>query len=133
MESHLTTTNDDRSFRRAPKHEIVASVPRDHLDHVLRELRSAGYDSIEVLVGPEGLRVLDQPGRVHGLRGRLIRGLQQLGTEEANLDAYAIALRDGRAVLGIATDPRDEVAVETLAQHDAQHVVSYGRWSAAEW
>ena len=133
MEKHRTTVNDDRSFRRAPRREIVASVPRESLDALLVALAAAGYDSVEVLVDAAGLLVLDQLGHGHGFKGRLVRGLQQLGTEEANIEAYADALRAGRAVVGVAADPRDAHAAETFARYDAEHVVSYGRWSATEW
>lgn len=133
MDEHRTSVNDQRSFRRAPQREIVASVSRVGLDDLLSELAELGYDSVEVLVGADGLDILDQAGQTHGLRGRIMRGLQQLGTEEENLVAYSDALQAGRAVIGVAADPRDDLVVEAFARHDGQHVVSYGLWSATDW
>ena len=50
---------------------------------ICRELASAGADAaaVEILCGERGAAILDEHGRYHGLRGRIVRAFQRLGTQ----------------------------------------------------
>lgn len=119
-------------FRRAPKHELVGVVRGDQLPQMVDELASIGYESsdVDVLTGEAGLLVLDPHGRHHGLSGRLIRGLQQLGSEEANIITYANALKHGRSVIGVRTQKLDDALTAVFTRHHATDIVYYGAFSA---
>jgi hypothetical protein len=80
-------------FRRTPKHELVGVVVRDQIPQMTSELAAIGHESrdVDVLTERPGYWVLDSQGRHHGLHGRLIRGLHQLGSEEANIITYSNA------------------------------------------
>jgi hypothetical protein len=55
------------------------------------ELASAGVDvaAVEILCGERGAAILDDHGRHHGPRGRIVRALQRPGTQLAALAAGA--------------------------------------------
>jgi len=119
-------------FQRAPKHEIFGVVAGDELRQMVDELASIGHKpcDVDVLTGAAGLLVLDPHGRHHGLHGRLMRGLQQLGSEEANIITYANALRHGRSVIGVRAQNLDEPLIAVFMRHRATDIVYYGAFSA---
>jgi hypothetical protein len=119
-------------FRRTPQHELVGVVAGDEIPQMVGELTNIGHESrnVDVLTGEAGLLVLDPHGRHHGLHGRLIRGLQQLGSEEANIITYANALKHGRSVIGVRTRTLDDALVAVFTRHHATDIVYYGAFSA---
>jgi hypothetical protein len=119
-------------FRRAPKHELVGVFEGEDVRLAVDELLSAGHNArdIDLFHGEGGLEVLDRFGEHHGLRGRLIRGLQQLGSEEANIITFANALGHGRSVVGVRSEKLDEALVEVFIRHHATDVVYFGAFSA---
>jgi hypothetical protein len=119
-------------FRRAPKHELLGAVAADRVRPMVEDLASIGHAArdISVLTGEAGLLVLDRFGRHHGLHGRLVRDLQQLGSSEANLINYADALGRGRSVIGVRTESLDDDLVAVFVRHRATDVVYFGATSA---
>jgi hypothetical protein len=119
-------------FRRTPKHELVGVVVGDQIPQMISELATIGHESrdVDVLTGEAGLLVLDPHGRHHGLHGRLIRGLQQLGSEEANIITYSNALKHGRAVISVRTPELNDALIAVFARHHATDIVYYGAFSA---
>jgi len=55
--------------------------------------------AVEILGGEQGARVLDEYGRYHGLRGRVVRTLQGFGYDGTTLAIYDEALRKGDLLL----------------------------------
>jgi hypothetical protein len=119
-------------FRRTPKHEVVGVIAGDQIPQMIDDLVSIGHEArdVEVLTGEAGLLVLDPHGRHHGLHGRLIRALQQLGSEEANIISYANALKHGRSVVGVRTQELDDALMAVFTQHHATDIVYFGAFSA---
>ena len=55
--------------------------------------------AVEILGGEQGARVLDEYGRYHGLRARIVRTLQGFGYDGTTLAIYDEALRKGDLLL----------------------------------
>ena len=55
--------------------------------------------AVEILSGQQGAAILDEHGRYHGLRGRIVRAFQRLGYDEITLEIYDEALRHGDLLL----------------------------------
>ena len=89
------------SFTYRPKNAVTAILDQEALDQALSILTEAGVDStsVEVLSGQEGAEILDLDGSHHGLRARLVRHIQLLGSSENDLRNYSIALQEDRAVV----------------------------------
>jgi hypothetical protein len=119
-------------FQRAPKHELVGVIAVDEIQQMVDELTNIGHESrnVDVLTGEAGLLVLDPHGRHHGLHGRLMRGLQLLGSEEANIITYANALKHGRAVIGVRTKELDDDLIAVFIRHHATDIVYFGAFNA---
>jgi hypothetical protein len=66
-----------------------------------RNLESAGVGvaAVEILCGEQGARILDEHGRYHGLRGRVVRAFQQLGYDAEAGQIFDEALRGGDLLL----------------------------------
>ena len=85
--------------------------------------------AVDVLSGPEGARLLDATGTDHGLRGRLLRLLQQGAYEGNTLEAHAQALNAGSHVIYVpvrGNEQRDRV-VDLLHAAGGRYVL-YFRW-----
>jgi hypothetical protein len=119
-------------FRRAPKHELVGVIAGDEIQQMVDELTHIGLESrdVDVLTGEAGLLVLDPHGRHHGLHGHLIRGLQQLGSEEANIVTYANAIKHGRVVISVRTQELDDDLIGVFTRHHATDIVYFGAFTA---
>jgi hypothetical protein len=50
---------------------------------------------VEILCGEQEARILDEHGRYHWLRGRIVRAFQRLGYDKATLQICDEALRRG--------------------------------------
>ena len=94
------------------------------------KLVDAGWssDEITVLVGESGLESLDVSGEEHGILGRVIRVLQQMGDEQKFLARYAEDLQAGAVVLMIPAeedDKKDEVH-RIVAANGGRDIVHFG-------
>src|SRR5262249_6854498 len=87
------------------------------------ELQSAGVDlaAVEILCGEQGARILDEHGRYHGLRGRVVRTLQRLGYDETTLAIYDQALGDGDLLLRVPARPAELQRIAALLQRHKAH------------
>ena len=95
---------------------------------ISRELGSAGVDiaAVEIVCGERGAAILDEHGRYHGLRGRIVRACQRLGSDEATLATYDEALRDGD-LLQVPACPADRRRIVALLQRHQIHDVGLFR------
>lgn len=74
--------------------------------------------------------MLDEDGRYHGLRGRVVRAIQRLGYGTA-LEIYDEALPVGDLLLHLPARPADRRSIAALLQRHGVHDVGYfgpGTW-----
>ena len=94
---------------------------------ISRELKAAGVDvaAVEILCGERGAAILDEHGRYHGLRARVVRAFQRLGYDEETLETYDEALRHGDLLLRVPARPADRRCIAALLQRHQVHDVGY--------
>ena len=80
---------------------------------------------MEILCGEQGAHILDEHGRYHGLRGRIVLTLQRLGYDGATLEIYDEALRRGDLLLHVSARPADRYRVAQLLRRHEVHDVGY--------
>ena len=100
---------------------------KPEISAVSRALGSAGVDvaAVEILCGERGAAILDEHGRYHGLRGRVMRAFQRLGYDGTTLAIYDEALRDGDLLLQVPVRPKERRRIAELLQHHHVHDVGY--------
>jgi hypothetical protein len=113
----------------------VVDDPTD-VDDLEAELSAAGIDAAHrmILTGLEDARRLDGLGRESGFIARMHRITQYLAMDQMpDFLMYEVALREGRAVIGVrpADAPRAAV-VELLRRHRAHFINRFGAWSTEE-
>ena len=116
---------------------ILAAVddPSD-ADAIDAELAAAGIgpDDRMVLLGPEAARRLDGLGTSSGFLARMRRIGQYLAMDQMpDFLMYEVALREGRAVVGVRPpDARRAEAVAILRRHRAHFINRFGAWVTEE-
>jgi hypothetical protein len=80
---------------------------KSEIPAISRELASAGVDvaAVEIRCGAGGAAILDEHGRCHGLRGRIVRAFQRVGYGETALAIYDNGRRDGDLLLRVPARP----------------------------
>jgi hypothetical protein len=119
--------NFDRFYYR-PTYNVVGLLTEDsEIPAISSELQSAGVDvaAVEILCGDQGARILDEYGRYHGLRGRIVRTLQRLGYDGTTLAIYDEALRDGDLLLHVPLRHADRQRIAALLQRHHVHDLGY--------
>src|SRR5215469_11841842 len=93
--------NVDHFYHRPVFHVVGLLTENSEIPAISNDLTSAGVDvtAVEILCGEQGARILDEHGRYHGLRGRIVRAFQRLGYDQETLEIYDEALREGELVL----------------------------------
>jgi hypothetical protein len=91
---------------------------QSEISAISRDLASAGVDvaAVEILCGEQGARILDEHGRYHGLRARIVRAFQRLGYDETTLEIYDEALRKGDLLLHVPAQPAERRRIAGLLQ-----------------
>ena len=100
----------------------------DAVDTVVRELVAAGFteDSVHVLAGDEGERLIDRSGTRHGFLGRVARKFQALGEEREHTDRHLEALRKGHFVVIVPTKDEDRIKkIQSILSAHGGHFVNY--------
>lgn len=121
-------------FVHRPVAAVTALLPdRPSLDSALGDLRAAGVDAetARVLLGEEGVRILDVTGAEHGFRTEFVRALQSLGYDQNILAVYDEGLRSGQVLMTIpcAHVRRHEVGA-VLRAHGAHSIIYFGAATA---
>ncbi len=116
---------------------ILAVVDdRDRASGIADELAAAGVPPQDrlVLSGPDDARRLDGLGTESGMRARMHRITQYLAMDQMpDFLVYELALRDGRAVIGVRPRNADRSSiVATLRAHRAHFINRFGAWSTEE-
>jgi hypothetical protein len=115
-------------FRHHPTYNVVGLLTdKSQIPAISSELQSAGVDvaAVEILCGEQGARILDEYGRYHGLRGRVVRTLQRFGYDGTTLAIYDEALRDGDLVLHVPVRHADRQRIAALLQRHQVHDLGY--------
>jgi hypothetical protein len=119
--------NVDHFYHRPVYHVVGLLTENSEIPAISKDLASAGVDvtAVEILCGEQGARILDEHGRYHGLRGRIVRAFQRLGYDETTLAIYDEALRKGDLLLQVPAPPAQRRRVAELLQHHQVHDVGY--------
>ena len=119
--------NVDHFYHRPVYHVVGLLTDKSEIPAISSELESAGADvaEVEILCGEHGAAILDEHGRYHGLRGRVVRAFQRLGYDGTTLEMYDEALRDGDMLLQVPVRPTERGHVAGLLQHHHVHDVGY--------
>jgi hypothetical protein len=119
--------NVDHFYHRPVYHVVGLLTDKSEIPALSRELASAGVDvaAVEILCGEQGARILDEHGRYHGLRGRVVRAFQSLGYDAETLQIFDEALRDGDLLLHVPARPVDRYRIGALLQLHQVHDVGY--------
>jgi hypothetical protein len=121
---------------RTPPHRVIGVLPGlDQATATVLELGDAGFapEEIHAICGEEGLRRLDPSGKHHGLRGRLIRAVDNVTSDET-LFEYADDLTAGAVIVSVPA-PNDEVrarAAHILREHGATRMRYFGAATTTE-
>ena len=119
--------NVDHFYHRPTYRVVGLLTEQSEIPAISSELQSAGVDvaAVEILCGEQGARILDEHGRYHGLRGRIVRAFQRLGYDQETLAVYDEALRNGELVLHVPARPADSARIAALLQRHQVHDVGY--------
>ena len=119
--------NVDHFYHRPVYHMVGLLTDKSQIPAISRELDSAGVDvrAVEILYGEQGAAILDEHGRYHGLRARIVRAFQRLGYDGITLETYDEALRDGDLLLQVPVRPAERSRIAELLQHHYVHNVGY--------
>ena len=119
--------NVDHFYHRPVYNVVGLLTERSEIPAISGELESAGVDvaAVEILCGEQGARILDEHGRYHGLRGRVVRTLQRRGYDGTTLAIYDGALRKGDLLLHVPAPPADRSRIAALLHRHHAHDVGY--------
>lgn len=125
---------NQQRFYRYPMHRVVAIIDDDTgIDAAVDALSKAGVDvaAVDVLSGSDGARRLDAAGTAHGMRGRLLRLLQQGAYEGNALQAHEEALDAGHHVVYVPVrgDDQRERVVDILHAAGGRYLLYFRRWN----
>lgn len=119
--------NVDHFYHRPAYHVVGLLTEHAEIPVISSELKSAGVDvaAVEILCGERGAAILDEHGRYHRLRARVVRAFQRLGYDEETLETYDEALRHGDLLLQVPVRPADRYHIAALLQRHQVHDVGY--------
>ena len=116
---------------------IAAIINDDRsLDQALKGLPQANVKlaDVNVLTGPEGIRLLDRHGVRRGLRSRLLRIAQLTAYEGVALDTHEQALREGHHITYIPVGGEEQIqsVVDVLRRAGGHYLLHFRRWNVEE-
>jgi hypothetical protein len=128
--------NEDRYYR-YPKNRIAAILNDDRsLDEAVKHLPQANVNlgDVNVLSGPEGIRLLDRRGVRRGLRSRLLRIAQQTAYEGTALDNHERALRNGQYIIYVPVKGEEQIqdVIDALRRAGGHYLLQFHRWTVEE-
>ena len=93
-----------------------------------------GPDDVMILTGAESAKRLDGLGTQSGLLARMRRATQYLAMDQMpDFLMYEVALREGRAAIGVRPkDVERPAVIEVLKRHGAHFINRFGAWSTEE-
>ncbi|MEZ4553301.1 MAG: hypothetical protein AB7L91_12815 [Dehalococcoidia bacterium] len=94
-----------------------------------RDLQDSGFEGVQVYRDGDGGDSIDASGAEHGVKGGVVRGLQQLFSNKDNMAEYEDAAREGSTVLAVPAsnaDARDQ-ATDILKRNGARAINHFGK------
>jgi hypothetical protein len=121
---------------RTPSHRVIGVLPGpDDAVASFLELSEAGFarEGIYALCGAEGVRRLDPSGKHHGLRGRVIRAVENAASDDTLFD-YADELTAGAVIVSVPAldDETQSRAAHVLREHGATKMRYFGAATITE-
>jgi hypothetical protein len=128
--------NEDRYYR-YPKNRIAAILNDDQsLDEAVKHLPEAklNLSDVNVLSGPDGMRLLDRRGVRRGLRSRILRIAQQTAYEGTALDNHEQALRKGQHIIYVPVKGEEQTqsVIDILRRAGGHYLLQFHRWTVEE-
>ncbi len=119
--------NVDHFYHRPTYNVVGLLTDKSQIPSISADLESAGIDvaAMEILCGEQGARILDEYGRYHGLRARIVRTLQRFGYDGTTLAIYDEALRNGDLLLHVPVRHADRQRIAALLQRHHVHDLGY--------
>ena len=128
--------NEERYYR-YPKGRIAVVLNEDrNLEEALAHLPEANVNlaDVNVLSGPEGMRLLDRHGRRRGLRSRLLRIAQLTAYEGTALENHEQALRNGHYIIYVPVkdEQQTQSVIDILRRSGGHDLLQFHRWTVEE-
>jgi hypothetical protein len=122
---------------RLPSSRVVGVLPGpDEASESLLQLSEAGFapDELHAICGEEGLRRLDPSGKHHGLRGRLVRAVENVAAADDTLFEYADDLAAGAVIVSVPAldDETRSRAAHVLREHGGTKMRYFGTATITE-
>jgi hypothetical protein len=122
---------------RLPSHRVIGVLPSpDEATASVRELSETGFarEEIHAICGEEGVRRLDPSGKHHGLRGLLIRAVENVASQDDTLFDYADDLAAGAVIVSVPAldDETQSRAAHVLRGHGATKMRYFGTATITE-
>jgi hypothetical protein len=116
-------------FQPWPAHSVVALLP-SYQDAVAawEDLGRSGIDVTQhprILQGEEGARILDRTGSEHGGVPRLRRFIQNLNSKQNVLALFDEGLRNGDALLTVASTHNSSDSIADVLQRHGGHAMYF--------
>ncbi|MFF8314546.1 hypothetical protein [Streptomyces lydicus] len=125
--------NEERFYLYPMKRVAAVLDTEERYPDTCHYLEKAGINlsHVNVLKGPEGLRLLDSKGTTHGLLGRFMRWLQRGGYESETLAAHSAALSQGKWLIFVPVRGKNEArrTVDILRSHGGSEIFHFRRWA----
>ncbi len=113
-------TRDEGQQLPSPNGRVIGAVDtKAKLDEAVSALRTAGFEKMEVLHGPDGIELMKR-----------LRGVFFLGDEEASIIKRNITeLEKGHYIIAIHASSRGaKQAAEIAASHGVRSLTHFGMW-----
>ncbi len=116
---------------RLPAKRVIGVLPGpDEATASVLDLTGAGFaqEEIHAICGEEGVRRLDPSGKHHGLRGLLIRAVDNVSAADDTLFEYANDLAAGAVIVSVPVldDETRSRAAHVLREHGATKMHYFG-------
>jgi hypothetical protein len=124
------------SLLRTPSHRVVAALPGpNEATASLEDLTEAGFprEDIYAICGEAGVQRIDPSGKHHGLRGRVIRAVENVSSDDS-LFEYAHDVEAGAVLISVPA-PDDQLrsrAAHILREHGGSRMRYYGAATITE-
>ncbi|WP_159007223.1 hypothetical protein [Streptomyces sp. NRRL S-813] len=125
--------NEERFYLYPMKRAAAVLDNEERSADTCHNLERAGINlsHVNMLKGPEGLRLLDSKGTSHGLPGRFMRWLQHGDYESETLAAHSAALSQGKWLIFVPVRGKNEArrTVDILRSHGGSVISHFRRWA----
>lgn len=122
-------------FIHRPAAAVTALLPDwQSVESALGDLQSAGFDAEHprILLGEEGVRILDVMGTEHGFWRGLVRALQSLGYDQNILAVYYEGLKSGQALMTVPCAAARRYEIGNVLRARGAHAIIYFGAGTAE-